>query len=100
MSEERSKPRTALLTWMIVSQLLTLATLVFWLAAAGLSFMAFDSGESRAARMFVIAVWAYPVFPVAMVIAAWIAFARRKNVFAAILSGISSVPPILFYIGL
>jgi hypothetical protein len=33
-----------------------------------------------------------------MIIGAWIAFARRRNVLAAVLSGLSFAPPILFYI--
>lgn len=100
MSAENPKPRKALLIWMIVSQLLMLGSLVIWLLVAGLSVMAFDSGVTQEAWNFVIAVWLYPLFPIIMVIAAWIAYARRKNKLAAILSGLSFAPPILLYIGL
>ena len=99
MSEIAEKPkRTGLLIWMIVSQLLAVASLLIWALMAGLSVMAFDSGESKEAWTFVIAVWSYPIFPLVMAIAAWVAFARRKNTLAAVLSGLSFLPPILLYI--
>ena len=60
--------------------------------------MAFDTGESPEAWAFVLAVWAYPLFPLVMVIGAWIAFARRKNWLAAILSGLAFTPPVLLYL--
>jgi hypothetical protein len=89
------KPRTGLLIWMIVSQILTVLSLVIWLFLAGISVMAFDSGVSTEAWTIVIAVWSYPIIPIVLVIAAWIAFARRKNILAAVLSGLSFAPPIL-----
>lgn len=92
------KPRTGLLIWLIVSQLLAVGSLLIWALMAGLSVMAFDSGSTPEAWAFVIAVWAYPLFPLVMAIGAWIAFARRKNTLAAVLSGLSFAPPILFYI--
>ena len=97
-TEARPPSRTGYLIWLIVSQLLALGSLLIWLVFAGLSFMAFDSGESQAAWTFVIAVWSYPIFPILMVIGAWIAFARRKNILAAVLSGLSFAPPILLYL--
>ena len=92
------KRRTGLVIWLIFSQLLALATLSFWLLVAGLSVMAFDEGSSRVAWAIVIAVWAYPLFPLAMAIGAWIAFAFRKNRLAAILSGLAFVPAGLLYL--
>jgi len=80
---------------MIVSQLLTAGSLMIWLLVAGLSVMAFDSGVTAEAWAVVITVWAYPIIPLILIIAAWIAFARRKNRTAAILSGLSFVPPFL-----
>jgi cytochrome bd-type quinol oxidase subunit 2 len=71
---------------MIISQLLALASLFFWLLAAGLSVMAFDSGETQQAWNFVIAVWAYPIWPLVFVIASWVAYARRKDKLAGILT--------------
>ncbi len=55
--------------------------------------MAFDSGVTQEAWNVVIAVWAYPLLPIALVIGAWIAFARRRNTLAAVLSGLSFLPP-------
>ena len=89
------KPRQGLLIWMIVSQILTVLSLVIWLFLAGISVMALDSGVSAQAWTIVIAVWSYPIIPILLVIGAWIAFARRKNVLAAVLSGLSFAPPIL-----
>ena len=92
------KPRTGLLIWMIVSQILMLLSLVIWLTVAGLSVMAFDSGVSAEAWTFVIVVWSYPILPIALVIASWIAYRRRRNTIAAFLSGLSFAPPILLFL--
>lgn len=92
MTETTQPKRTGLVIWMIVSQLLMLGSLVFWLVMAGLSVMAFDSGVTTEAWTFVLLVWAYPIIPLILVIAAWIAFAKRKNVLAAVLSGLTFAP--------
>jgi hypothetical protein len=94
--EQLPKPRrTGMTIWMIVSQLLMLGSLGIWLLAAGLSVMAFDSGVTTQAWTFVILVWSYPILPIGLVIAAWIAYAKRKNVLAGVLSGLSFAPPLL-----
>jgi len=80
---------------MILSQLLAAGSLIPWLLMAGLSVMAFDSGVTAEAWAVVIAVWSYPIFPLATIIAAWIAYKRRRNALAAVLSGLSFAPPIL-----
>ncbi len=92
------KRRTGLLIWMIVSQLLAVGSLLFWALAAGLSVMAFDEGVSPEAWAFVLAVWAYPLFPLLMAIGAWVAFAFRKNRLAAVLTGLTFAPPLLLYL--
>jgi uncharacterized BrkB/YihY/UPF0761 family membrane protein len=92
------KRRTGLLIWMIVSQLLAVGSLVIWAFVAGLSVMAFDEGSSPEAWAIVLSVWAYPLFPLLMAIGAWVAFAFRKNRLAALLSGLTFVPPILLYL--
>jgi len=51
------KRRTGLLIWLIVSQLLAVGSLLIWAIMAGLSVMAFDTGESPEAWAFVLAVW-------------------------------------------
>jgi hypothetical protein len=93
-----TKRRTGLLIWLILSQLLAVGSLLIWVLMAGLSVMAFDSGSTPEAWAFVIAVWSYPLFPLVMAVGAWIAYAFRKNRLAAVLSGLSFAPPILFYI--
>jgi hypothetical protein len=92
------KRRTGLLIWLIVSQLLAVGSLLIWALMAGLSVMAFDTGESPEAWAFVLAVWAYPLFPLLMAIGAWVAFAFRKNRLAAVLTGLTFTPPVLFYL--
>jgi hypothetical protein len=100
VTEDTAQPkrRTGLLIWLIISQLLAIGSLWFWLIVAGLSVMAFDSGDSRVAWAIVISVWAYPLFPLAMAISAWLAFALRKNRLAAVLSGLTFLPPTLLYL--
>ena len=85
------------LIWLIVSQLMALGSLFIWAIFAGLSGMAADSGDSSGALKFILIVWAYPLFPLVMGISAWITFWHRKEVVAAILSGLAFVPPVLLY---
>ncbi len=99
-SEQSAKSRRGLLIWLIASQLMAVASLLLWLVVAATSVMAFDSGESPQAWALVITVWSYPIFPIAMAIGAWIAYARRKNVLSAILSGLTFALPVLFMIAL
>jgi hypothetical protein len=96
--EAPSKRRTCLIIWLIVSQLLAVGSLFFWALLAGLSVMAFDSGNTPEAWRLVIAVWAYPLFPLLMAIGAWVAFAFRKNRLAAVLTGLTFAPLFLFYL--
>jgi hypothetical protein len=102
MTERIAKPKRSVVTliWLIVSQLLAAGTLFFWALAAGLSAMAFDSGDSPEAWRMVLTVWAYPLFPLIMAIGAWIAFAFRKNWLAAILSGLSFAPVVLLVLAM
>ena len=90
-----SRSRRPILIWLIASQLLALASLIFWMMAAGLSVMAFDSGVTQEAWNFVIAVWAYPLWPIAFTIAAWIAYARKKDKLAAILTTLTFLPVLI-----
>jgi hypothetical protein len=80
---------------LIISQLLALASLVFWLFVAGISVMAFDSGSTPEAWTFVIAVWSYPVWPILFTIAAWIAYARKKDKLAAVLTTLTFLPVLI-----
>ena len=90
--------RTGLLIWLIVSQFFAICSLAFWAVSATMSLMSFDSGVTLAAWAVVIVVWSYPLFPIGMSIASWIAYKRHKNRLAAILSGMSLVPPAVFFI--
>jgi hypothetical protein len=93
--EAKPASRRPVLIWLIISQLLALASLVFWLFVAGISVMAFDSGSTPEAWTFVIAVWSYPVWPILFMIAAWIAYARRKDRLAAILTTFTFLPVLI-----
>ena len=84
--------RQPILIWLIASQLLALASLFFWLFAAGISVMAFDSGVTREAWTFVIVVWSYPIWPIVFAIAAWIAYAHKKDRLAGILTTLTFLP--------
>lgn len=87
--------RRPVVIWLIISQLLALASLFFWLLMAGLSVMAFDSGVSAQAWTFVIAVWSYPLWTVGFASASWVAYARKKDRLADILTT-RTVLPVLF----
>lgn len=90
--------RRRTLIWLIVSQLLALGSLLIWLLVAGLSVMAFDQGSTPEAWAFVIAVWFYPVIPLALAVGAWIAFRFHRYVLANVLSTITFLPPVLLYL--
>lgn len=90
--EPKPAARRSILIWLIVSQVLALASLVFWLFAAGISVMAFDSGVTPEAWTIVIAVWSYPIWPIIFTIASWIAYARKKDRLAAVLTTLTFLP--------
>jgi glucan phosphoethanolaminetransferase (alkaline phosphatase superfamily) len=90
--------RKPILIWLIVSQALALASLVFWLLVAGLSVMAFDSGVSAEAWTFVIAVWSYPIWPLVFAISAWIAYARRRDRLAGVLTTLTFLPVLVLIV--
>jgi len=90
--ESNPPSRKPILIWLIVSQVLALASLFFWLFMAGLSVMAFDSGVTQEAWNFVIVVWLYPVWPILFAIAAWIAYARKKDKLAGVLTTLTFLP--------
>jgi hypothetical protein len=95
--ETELKPisRKPILIWLIASQLLALVSLFFWLMVAGLSVMAFDSGESPEAWAFVITVWSYPTWPLVFSVSSWIAYARKKDKLAGILTTFTFLPVLL-----
>ena len=96
--ETKAISRKPILIWLVASQLLALASLVFWLLIAGLSVMAFDSGVTAEAWAFVIAVWSYPIWPLVFAIAAWIAYARRKDRLAGVLTTLTFLPVLVLIV--
>lgn len=87
-----------LLAWMIVTQLLMLLSLVGWAVVSGLSFMAFDSGYSTGAAIFVGAIWSYPLLVIFGIILSWIAYRRSKHRVAAIWSIFPFLPIVLYFV--
>jgi hypothetical protein len=65
---------------------------------AGLSVMAFDSGVSAEAWTFVIIVWSYPIWPIAFAIASWIAYARKRDRLAGVLTTLTFLPMLLLFL--
>lgn len=90
--------RKPIFIWLIVSQLLAVVSLFFWLVMAGLSVMAFDSGVSTEAWTFVIIVWSYPIWPIGFAIASWIAYARKKDRLAGVLTTLTFLPILLLLV--
>jgi hypothetical protein len=90
--------RRPVIIWLIISQLLAVGSLFFWLLMAGLSVMAFDSGVSAEAWTFVLIVWSYPIWPIGFAIASWIAYARKKDRLAGILSTLTFLPVLLLFL--
>ena len=96
--ELKPTQRRPVLIWLIASQVLAAASLLFWLVMAGLSVMAFDSGVSAEAWTFVIAVWSYPIWPIGFAIASWIAYARRKDRLAGVLTTLTFLPVLILFL--
>lgn len=90
--ETNPPSRRPILIWLIVSQVLAVASLFFWMIMAGLSVMAFDSGVTQDAWNFVIAVWLYPIWPILFAIAAWVAYAPKKDKLAGVLTTLTFIP--------
>jgi len=60
--------------------------------------MAFDSGVTPAAWNFVIAVWLYPIWPIVFAVAAWLAYARKKDKLAGVLTTLTFLPILVLII--
>jgi hypothetical protein len=91
--------RWALVLWMLFTQLVGLGTLLFWLMTAGMSVMAFDSGVTPQAILFLVATLAYPLLPIGLGIGAWVAFANQSDMLAFILTSIILLPAVgIFFI--
>ena len=92
---EKPKRRTGLLIWLIVSQFLAVASLIFAFYIV-IGYGMADQGQGVPPQYWIA--FCYPIFPLTMSIGAWMAFVRRKNILAAVLSGLSLllVPVLLF----
>ncbi len=97
-SAKNRKPGGKTFAWLIISQVIMLFSSIPWLAIAGLSFMAFDSGVTPQATLFVSMVWSYPVVCILCAMLGWMLFRRGKYASAA---AVTSVPllPTLFALG-
>ncbi len=96
---EKSKRRTGLLIWLIVSQLLAAVSAIFaFYIGIGYGMADQGLGYSKSVEILIAIFILYPIFPLIMSIGAWMAFVRRRNMLAAILSGLYLlfVPVILF----
>ena len=60
--------------------------------------MAFDSGVTQDAWNFVIAVWLYPIWPIVFAVAAWLAYARKKDKLAGVLTTLTFLPILVLII--
>ena len=85
------------LVWMIISQLIELLSLAPWLMVAGLSVMAFDSGETPLAWLLVGTVWGYPLLPLVCSILAWILYASKRRQAAVV---VTSLPILIVLLAL
>lgn len=65
---------------------------------AGLSVMAFDSDVTQEAWNFVIAVWLYPIWPIVFAVAARVAYARKKDKLAGVLTTLTFLPILVLII--
>lgn len=68
-----------LLAFLIIAQLLYLASLLLWFAIFGLSFMAFDAGVSALGVAFVLSIGVYPLIVFGASIWAWLAYRKQQT---------------------
>ena len=90
----RAGPRTGLLVWLVASQTIALGSLLPWLAVAGLAVLALDAPPANSGpwpALLVGSVLAWPLVPVACAVGAWMLYARRRSLPAAIVSGLPLV---------
>ncbi len=96
--EPKPASRMPILVWLFASQLLAIATLFFWLFAAGIFTIPSGSSMAQAAPSVAFAVWAYPVWPIAFTIAAWVAYARKNDKLAAVLTTLTFLPVLVLIV--
>jgi hypothetical protein len=79
-------------TWLIITQILAVLSLLPWLVMAGLSLLAFDTGYELSAVLFVGVIWLYPLLPLGCAIRAWWLY-RQGRLRGAIIT--TSIPLVL-----
>ena len=78
-------------TWLIVSQVIYVLSLLPWIAMSALAVMAFDApGSERQVGPWIFAgsIWAYPILPLVSAIVAWVLYARGRTRGAAIATAV------------
>lgn len=95
MSTTASTLRWPALAWLGLSQLFYLVLLIPWLFISMMSVMAFDSGVSAQAVLFVGVIWSYPVWPLIFSILAWAAYARGSDKMAVLWTSVPLVIVVL-----
>lgn len=70
--------RRGVLIWLIVSQLLFLASLLPWFIFFAFSFMAIDAEVNAEGIALVAPIWLYPIVSFGAMIAAWLCFGRQR----------------------
>jgi ABC-type dipeptide/oligopeptide/nickel transport system permease subunit len=88
--------------WLIILNILSLASLVAWPFVAFMSIFAFDapgSADNPAVWTGVIAVLSYPVLPIAGASASFVTYRRGRRVASYVLAGIAAVPLIVIVLG-
>ncbi|HYJ79756.1 MAG TPA: hypothetical protein VEW03_09160 [Longimicrobiaceae bacterium] len=78
VSSVPSRSRRGALLWLVATQLVVLLSLAPWAVVAGFSFVALDPGAPDPPGVWVarLAVWAYPLLPLACSVLAWRAYRR------------------------
>jgi len=92
--------RRPLVIWLVLSQLIALASLQVWFVIASLSLSAFDSGYTPAAAIFVGSIWLYPLFPLLCAALAWLSYRDKRDILAASLTSLPILPAVLYLVWL
>lgn len=82
--EEKRTHNKLAFAWLLISQIAAVGSLVIWFGVAMMSFMAFDSGVSSGALLFVAAIWLYPILVVVCIVAAWRAYRASRDTAALV----------------
>ena len=81
---------------LIIMQIILIAILPLWFVIAGISLMAFDSGYSTDAVIFVASIWSYPIVLLVFSVLSWSKFKKRKSITALILMLCPLIPVVIY----